>query len=325
MVFADARSKAGRLLAIQRIFWRAPGRPRSSTEIAREIGVATRTVRKYLNELSTTGDLPIYYDKRAWRLVEGARMMIPPVRFFIEEAAAVYLAARLLVQQADEPNPAVGGAIAKLAGVIPQELRPAFDHLAARTGSGKDSVFAEHFRSLAFAWATSRVIHIVYAPRTRSETLEGSFRPYLLEPSAIGSALYVIGRMDPPGELRVLKAERIVSAAVTGATFSAPPASELLERLDRSWGVWLSDQDPVEVRLRFTPGVAPRVGETRWHPSQVLVPGPDGGVEMTLTVTSTLELVPWVLGWGAGCEVVAPEELRRRVAAEHREAAGYYR
>ncbi len=325
MVFADARTKAQRLLAIQRMFWRAPGRPRSTREIAREIGAAERSVRKYLTELSASGDLPVYYEGRRWRLVEGARMQIPPVRFLLEEAAAVYLAARLLLQQADEPNPAVGGAIAKLAAVVPEELRPAFDHLVQRTASAGDRDFAEHFRTLAFAWALSRVVTIVYRARSRPEPFECSFRPYLLEPSAVGSALYVIGRMDPPGELRVLKAERIVSVRATRTTFVMPPVEEILDRLERSWGVWISDQEPVEVHLRFSPDLAGRVRETRWHPSQRLAPTAGGGVEIAFTVTSTVELVPWILGWGAGCEVLAPEDLRRRIAAEHRRAADRYR
>lgn len=203
-------------------------------------------------------------------------MEIPPVRFLLEEAAAVYLAARLLLQQADEPNPAVGGAIAKLATVIPEELRPAFGHLAARTASGGDPLFADHFRTLAFAWALSRVVTLTCRPRSRPELFECAFRPYLLEPSAVGSALYIIGRMDPPGELRVLKAERIVSVQATEATFAKPPVEDLLERLDQSWGVWISDQEPVDVRLRFSPDLAGRVRETRWHPSQHLAATADG-------------------------------------------------
>ncbi len=324
MVFSDSRTKAGRLIALQRIFWRSPGRPRSTREIARELGIAERTVRTYLAELSAAGDLPIYYHHRRWRLVEDAHMQIPPVRFLLEEAAAVYLAARLLVQQADEPNPAVGGAISKLAAVIPGELRPAFDHLAARAISCGESPFADHFRTLAYAWALSRVVRLVYHPRSRRDPFECTFRPYLLEPSAVGSALYVIGRMDPPGELRVLKAERIVSIKLTEARFTAPPAEELLERIARSWGVWFSDQEPVDVQLHFSSSVARRVRETRWHPSQRMATTADGGVDITFTVTSTVELVPWILGWGAACEVLGPDDLRRSIAAECRRAAALY-
>jgi predicted DNA-binding transcriptional regulator YafY len=45
---------------------------------------------------------------------------------------------------------------------------------------------------------------------------------------------------------------------------------------------------------------------------------------MRLVVASTVELVPWILGWGAACEVVEPLPLRERVAKEHAAAAKVY-
>ncbi len=50
------------------------------------------------------------------------------MQFHPEEATAIYFAARLLLRAADEPNPAVGRAVAKLASVTPAELRALLDH-----------------------------------------------------------------------------------------------------------------------------------------------------------------------------------------------------
>jgi len=213
--------------------------------------------------------------------------------------------------------------VAKLADVVPEELSPAFERLASRTGAS-DATAARVFRDLAYGWATSHVVRLRYRPRTRPEERQAAFRPYLLEPAAVGSALYAIGLMEPPGELRVLRLERISFSAVTGLTFVPPPVDELLERIERSWSVWLADDEPVEVRLRFTEEASPLVRETRWHPSQRLQDASDGGVDLSLTVASTTELVPWILGWGPNCRVLAPAELRERIAAETRAAAAMY-
>ncbi len=324
MVFADALTKAGRLVELQRAFWANPRRGLTSSQLARRLGVAPRTVRRYMEELSGTGRLPVFRDGGVWRLLEEARLEIPPVRFHLEEAAAVYLAARLLLQHADEPNPAVRGALVKLGAVIPAELRPAFDRIADRLDERRDDRFAEIFKSLAYGWALHRVVRVTYAPRSRRERFTADLRPYLLEPSAVGSALYAIGRLDPPGALRVLKLERIEAAKLTDAAFPAPPLPPLLDRLDRAWGVWLSEEEPEDVVLRFAPDVAQRVKETRWHPSQRLDELPGGCLRATLTVASTVEILPWVLGWGSFCEVEAPAGLRARVAEELRHAAEQY-
>lgn len=325
MVFGDSLTKAGRLVELQLLFWRNPGSPLSTAQLADRLDVAPRTVRKYLTELSANGRLPIYRHGRGWRLMDQAKLEVAPVRFLLEEAAALFLAVRLLERHADEPNAAVAGAVAKLGAAVPKELRPAFDHLILRTDAGsKEDPFSAVFQTMAYGWALQREVDLEYAPRSTPNLVSGVLRPYLLEPSAVGSAIYAIGFLDPPGEIRVIKLERITEARLTETTFSAPPVSELIQRLDQSWGVWLSDEQPVEVCLLFSADVAKRVRETRWHPSQHLKGQPGGKLQMRVTVSSTLELLPWILGWGRQVEVVSPGDLRDLVAKEHAVAAATY-
>jgi predicted DNA-binding transcriptional regulator YafY len=324
VVFADALTKATRLVELQLAFWSNPGMVLTTSVLAARVGVAPRTMRKYITELSATGRLPVYRQGRGWRLAENARLEIPPVRFHLEEAAALYLAARLLLRHADEPNPAVRGALTKLARVVPEELRLPFNHLVQRSALERGDHFSEVFNALAYGWALKRVVRLCYDARSRDRVFEAELRPFLLEPAAVGSALYVIGRLDPPGALRVLKVERVREARLTPAVFSPPALDELFDRLDRAWGVWLSDEQPVQVALRFDAAVADRIRETRWHPSQRLAGRPDGGVDMTLTVVSTVEVLPWILGWGAHCEVLTPRSLRDQVGGELQRAAARY-
>jgi len=56
------------------------------------------------------------------------------------------------------------------------------------------------------------------------------------------------------------------------------------------------------------------VRESIWHPSQKLSDGPKGSVNMTVTVTGTLEITPWILGWGDAVEVLAPADLRKKIS-----------
>ena len=67
------------------------------------------------------------------------------------------------------------------------------------------------------------------------------------------------------------------------------------------------------VRLRFAPEAGHRLRETRWHPSERLTELEDGGVEWRATVADWTEMIPWVQGWGALAEVLAPQAMREHV------------
>ncbi len=324
MVFADAMTKAARLVELQCLFARSPQRRWTTRELAARLGIAERTVRVYLLELSTSGKLPIVAEKRGWRLVDGARIQLGPVSFQLEEAAAVYLAARLLLRHSDEPNPAVREAVRRLAVVVPEDLGRFMDRLVERAEGGGEHRFADVFRAMAYGWATRRWLEVEYQGASRNTATRYRFAPYLLEPASREPSVYAIGLAEPRGAVRVFKLERVRTAALTGETFDPPPTDDLLARLDQAWEVWLSDEEGTAVRLRFTAEAARKVCEARWHPSQRVEQLADGGVELRLVVASTVELVPWVLGWGAACEVLEPAQLRDQVAREHASAADRY-
>lgn len=90
--------------------------------------------------------------------------------------------------------------------------------------------------------------------------------------------------------------------------YDIPEELKLDELLSSSWGVIWGDE--IDVKLKFSPGVTRRVKETTWHPSQIIEDLADGGCIMTVRIGSTLEITPWIRGWGPDVEVLEPEELR---------------
>jgi predicted DNA-binding transcriptional regulator YafY len=113
-------------------------------------------------------------------------------------------------------------------------------------------------------------------------------------------------------EMRTFKLERITRAEQMAETYQIPAEFDVNKYLAGAWGIFHSGE-PVEVRLRFYPPAAARVKESIWHPSQALSEGPKGSVNMTVTVTGTLEITPWILGWGEAVEVLAPADLRKKI------------
>ena len=55
------------------------------------------------------------------------------------------------------------------------------------------------------------------------------------------------------------------------------------------------------------------VRERIWHPSQKTQELADGGLELTLQLSSLHEIEPWVLSWGEHVRILGPAELKRRV------------
>jgi len=123
--------------------------------------------------------------------------------------------------------------------------------------------------------------------------------------------------------VHIFKLERILEAELLEETFEAPAAFDGARLLASAWGV-MYGEETTEVVLRFSAGVARRVKESRWHASQTVEDGPDGSCLLRVRVAHPMEMKPWIRGWGGECEVLAPEGLRREIAAEMRRAAEVY-
>ncbi|MHB8194442.1 MAG: WYL domain-containing protein, partial [Bellilinea sp.] len=83
-----------------------------------------------------------------------------------------------------------------------------------------------------------------------------------------------------------------------------------------AWGIWFTDEKPIEVVLKFGRRVAQRVGETRWHRTEQVTELEDGGLLWRALIAEPQEMMPWIRGWGADVEVLEPEGLREVIKAE---------
>jgi predicted DNA-binding transcriptional regulator YafY len=178
------------------------------------------------------------------------------------------------------------------------------------------------FEVLALAWATSREVSIRYQSLKRSKQSAYTLQPYFVEPGERGNS-YVIGYVKERDQVMTFKLDRIRSAELLNSTFEFPDTYYPSHVFANSWGV-VFGEPLVEVVLRFSPSVALRVDETRWHPSQKIETTPEGGRLMRMKVSGILEIEPWIRTWGAAVEVLAPGELREKFVAEARGLAKIY-
>jgi len=293
--------------------------------VAAFVGMSRRTVYRDLQALEGEIGIPLWSEGGRWGIVEGA--FLPPLRLTLDEALAFFLAARLMAQFADRHEPDIGAAFQKLAEILPpvvaRHLERTIDVMASRP---PDERLTRHLRALARAWAEQRVVELTYDAATYSPgrpPRRSRVHPYLLEASATTRALYLIGYDESREAVRTFKLQRILEIALTPDTFEPPDPGIVQESLGRSWGV-ITDQEEVEVVLRFDAEIAARVTETTWHPSEQTTREPAGTILWRARVPGTIEIRRWILSWGSQVEVVAPAELRDEVAATYRAAAALY-
>jgi len=295
-------------------------------EIARRVDSSVRTVYRDLRSIEGELGMPLWSESGSWGM--EAEAFLPPLKLTRSEAMAVVLSARLMVRYADKYDPDLAASFEKLAEILPPALREhvarTLDTLSQRP---TDDVFSHHVHLLTQAWAERRIVSLDYEPANYAPGAAprtARVRPWLIEPSLQTHALYLIGWDETRDAIRTFKIERIRDVSLTPDPFPPPEAGVIEGMFGRAWDI-IADQEPVEVVLRFSPAVATRVREARWHPSEVVAEEADGSLSWRATVAGTIEIRLWILSWGADVEVLEPSALRDDVAATMERALGQYR
>ena len=68
--------------------------------------------------------------------------------------------------------------------------------------------------------------------------------------------------------------------------------------------------------VHFAADVAGYIREKTWHQSQTIDAQEDGSIIFKATVAGINEIKHWIMGWGAAAKVLAPESLKKEIAAE---------
>jgi len=299
----------------------------TEAEIADEMGLERRTANNYLRELEFQGKA--IKDGLYWYPLVLKESRLRPFDLSPEEAVTLYLGARLLSKQQDKRNEPAETALLKLASVLKAdagvggEIEQAARELAQRPArEGYQPIFRDVVRGYIY----HRKIEIAYRPLNARKSFPTTFSTYLLEPSLIGFSTYLIGHSSIVNALRAYKLERIESVRLTSEPYAIPPDFPGLDILRNAWSIVMGEET-IRVVLRFSPQVKRRVLETRWHLSQETMDDPDkpGWLRWQVDVADTLDLLPWVRGWGADCEVMEPKELREALVREVRRLAEVYK
>ena len=163
--------------------------------------------------------------------------------------------------------------------------------------------------------------------RVTHEGVSGGRKTFVLEPYTLlvyKKGLYLAGLQPAaPGEIRTFALDGFREVEwLQGDRFDYPADYRPEQLTEGAFG--LIRGEPTRVRICFDDKVARYVQRRQWHPTPAVPARVGGGVEMTMDVRGTVEVVSWVLGFGDKAAVLEPAALRAEVADEVTRAARNY-
>jgi proteasome accessory factor B len=302
------------------------GRRSDARQLAAECGVSRRTIYRDLNIIEKAG-IPFFYDRESHRYQIHPTGLMPPINLSLDEALALVLMASELGQAGRLPlfQPARDAA-AKIEASLPLSVRAALGslapHMAVRPGpTARHNALQDAYKTVQRAIVRREPLEAVYISFYEAGQIRTRLEPYWLLFNE--RAWYVIGRSSRHRAVRTFKLGRFKSLRPVGDHFTMPAHLTLEKHLGNAWRMIRGDKT-YDVELKFSPLVGPNAAEVNWHKTQRVRWDEDGSVHFAATVDGLDEIVWWALGYGPEVEVLAPPELRERMASLARRMLGLY-
>jgi predicted DNA-binding transcriptional regulator YafY len=292
------------------------GRRLTAAALAERFEVSARTVYRDLEALAELGVPIVATPGRGYALAPGYHL--PPVMFTAAEASTLALAGGLFRHfVAHEGRAALETALRKVDAVLPEETREqvaetrrrvcliSWPHRAAPLDGALPRLIQQ-------AITERRRLAVTYHARSTAETAERTIDPYALVYYA--GDWHLLGYCHGRAGVRQFRLSRMEAPRLLPDRFVMPAEADAQAFWANSTHGRTGD---CVAEVRFSDTVTRWVRERRHYAWESEEETP-AGLRATLRVDRWEELLPWLLGWGGDVEVLAPPELRARVAEEAR-------
>ena len=310
--------RADRLLSIL-LLLQARGQS-TGRELAKHLEVSERTVHRDMDALSAAG-VPVFALRGAqggWQLDEGWRTQVPG----LDEAE---LRAFLMVQPrviGDKRLAAAAErALSKLMAALPVSLREQAASIRQRlyvdpTGWHGANEDLSMLPMVQHAVARDRKLKIRYR---KPEENRPTLTERIIDPLGLvakGSSWYLVANTSRG--YRTYRVSRIENVTLLDKPCDRPANFDLAAHWQQSTQQFMDGRPQYQTTLCLAPTAASEV--RKWKPTTAAEnleqPEMKGWVILNVRFDSEEEAVFVILGFGARAEVLKPESLRKRVAAE---------
>ncbi|MFF7352069.1 helix-turn-helix transcriptional regulator [Streptomyces filipinensis] len=288
----------------------------TARELAEELEVSVRTVYRDVEALGGAG-IPLYGEAGhagGYRLVDGYRTRLTGLT--ADEAQAAFLAALPGTAAELGLGEALATAQLKLRAALPAELREHAGRIQERFLLDAPSWYDDadrtpHLAAVAAAVWELRAVVLRYRRWRAPEEIERRVQPYGLVLKA-GRWYLVAGG---PSGIRTYRVDQIVELRWLDEEFTLPAGFDLAAHWKSYLAGFRARLHTGEALVRLTPEGARRLGVT---------PAGDGWTETRVPIESIDHAHGEFLRLGGDVEVMAPAELRDRIAETVRTLAVRY-
>jgi predicted DNA-binding transcriptional regulator YafY len=297
-------------------------------DVAERFRVNPRTALRYVQALQRAGE-PLYEEmagkRKVWRLMPTARRQsitlttAQMVALFLSRRVFDFLAGTGFREDLDD-------VFAKLEATLRRKDFAAVKNLDRKVFDVNE---ARHLYEGRIEDVNDIMTALLREERLRvtHEGVGGGRKTFVLEPYTLlvyKKGLYLAGRSEGHGgEVRTFALDGFREVTwLRGARFEVPADFRPAQLTEGAFGL-IRGREATRVRIWFDDKVARYVQRRQWHHTQRFRKS-DGGLEMTMEVRGTTEVVSWVLGFGDKARVREPEALRAAVVGELERARALY-
>jgi predicted DNA-binding transcriptional regulator YafY len=295
--------------------------------MAEEYEKSWRTIIRDLDFIRDVWRMPLAYDPYRYGFYFSEPIgKFPMVPISERELVSVFVAQKVLHQYHGTPfERPLKSAFSKLASSLEGELSVAWADLdAAISFRGVESEVSNLLVLQELGEAIRRRQEVSFEYQKLGE-LSGETRrvqPYHL--ACVANQWYLFAYDLMRRAIRKFVPARMKNLVLSKTHFERPKRFSIDKLLKGSFGVFSGDK-PVRMRVWFGRSRAQLMRERKWHKSQKIKELNHGEIELSFELSSTVELVPWILSWGEHARAIAPKSLVNEVKQTARRIAELYK
>lgn len=287
----------------------------NATRLADQLEVSTKSIHRDIEFMRDRLDLPVEYDpvKYGYHYSEEVSAF-PNFQVTEGEMVALLVAEKALQQYRGTTfeKPLVS-AFHKIEEALPDTISlnlSEWDESISFRTSAIPQLDLDIFDQLAKAVSRKKQLELQYRKPGQKKGEARVVDPYHL--ANINGEWFLFAHCHLRKDLRTFVPARILSIQETGQTFERPKKFSIEDRLQGSFGVH-SGKESFRVVIQFSHQVSDYIREKTWHPTQKIKSLPNDGIELTITLSSLVEIHRWILGWGEHAKVIEPKNLQERL------------
>ena len=298
----------------------------NSTQLAEEIEVTTRTIKRDVDFMKCRLNLPIQYDARRYGYYYSEPVEhFPSVPMTEVEVFALLIADKAVSQYHGTPwQQPLESAFRRLMGQLDRQTNFSLGNL--------DSAFSFRplapeeanlgmFQKLTEALKDRRVVKFQYRNLGTDTAKSRTAQPYHV--ACVDSHWYLFAFDEDRQAIRTFALSRIKELALTRRRFKKTHPFNLDDYLQGSFAVFKGEKD-FEVVVEFDVWATDLLRGRRWHSNQNFTELANGCSRLRLRLNSIEEVERFILSFGTHATVLKPAELATRIGTIARELASRY-